>query len=294
MSRSRIRRRCLISLIAACAVGSATSQPAPERNPSVAAMVVGTPPKIDGLLDDATWAEAPRVQSFYHELAPAAEKTTVCCCYDRTHLYFAFECEDPDPASIRGQQKKRNGKMEDEDTVTVGIDALADHRTMYWFTVNPLGTQSEEIPGGAAAKIEWRGDWQGAAHRNQKGWTAEMAIPFEVLRYPPGQRKFGLIFRRHVSRTNQESAWPIRCNYYTRDNQATWENLETPRIQRRPRIMPYTIVGAGPNLRNDAGVDIKYNAENNITGLFSFRPDFQTIEDVIDTIDFSYNPRRLA
>src|SRR5262249_53990771 len=156
------------------------------------------------------------------------------CGFDANHLYFAFECDDPKPSSLRAQQKKRNGNLDDEDTVCVGVDALADRRTMYWFTINPLGTQSEEIPGGAASKIQWRGDWQAAAQRTATGWTAEIAIPFELLRYPPGQRKFGLIFRRHVSRTNQESCWPIRCNYYTRDNQASWENLEVPRIRRRP------------------------------------------------------------
>jgi hypothetical protein len=272
---------------------AAAQTPVTERNPSVPAVKVDEPPKIDGVLDDATWQRAVPVRDFFHELTPADESTTVYCCFDRSNLYFAFECSDSNPSAVRGQQKKRNGSMDDEDWVAAGVDALADRRSMYWFTVNPLGTMSEEIPGGAAAKVEWRGDWHAAARRTAKGWTAEMAIPFELLRYPPGQRKFGLIFRRHVSRTSREYCWPIRCNYHTRDNQASWDNLETPRVERRPRIMPYLIVGAGGDLRNEAGVDVKYQAENNVTGLFSFRPDFQTIEDVIDTVDFSYNPRQL-
>jgi hypothetical protein len=300
MGHPMLRRHAWLRWWLIAVAGTAAAQPATEpwqspdvRNPPIPAVRIATPPKIDGILDDETWKSVPAIHGFFHELQPAAEETTVRCGVGPDHLYFAFACADPNPSTLRAQQKKRNGSMGDEDTVTVGIDALADRRTMYWFTVNPLGTQSEEIPGGAASKIEWRGDWQAAAQRTATGWTAELAIPFELLRYPPGQRKFGLIFRRHVSRTNQESCWPIRCNYYTRDNQASWENLEAPRIRRRPLVMPYAIVGAGANLQNDAGVDIKYQAENNITGLFTFRPDFQTIEDVIDTVDFSYNPRRL-
>jgi hypothetical protein len=57
--------------------------------------------------------------------------------------------------------------------------------------------------------------------------------------------------------------------------------------------MPYTLAGAGDNAQQAAGLDIKYTGENNVTGLFSVRPDFRTVEDVIDTVDFSYNPRRL-
>lgn len=284
----------LFLLLMAAPVPGATAQTElPQRNPIVPAMRAEVPPKIDGVLTPGEWDGAPVIEGFFHQLEPAPEGTRVRCYFDRTHLYFAFECDDSQPSAIRGQQKKRNGSMDEDDWVCVGIDALADRRTMYWFMVNPLGTQAEEIPGGAAAKIEWRGDWEAAAHRNERGWTTEIAIPFELLRYPPGQRRFGLIFRRRLSRLNQEWAWPIRCNYYTRDNQAVWEELETPVIRRRPLVMPYTIVGAGQNVRSDAGVDVKYTTQTNVTGLLSIRPDFQTIEDVIDTIDFSYNPRRL-
>jgi hypothetical protein len=124
-------------------------------------------------------------------------------------------------------------RMRDEDRVTAGIDALAGRRTMHWFTVNLLGTQSEEILS-AASKLERRGDRQAATQHTARGWKAERAIPYELLRYPHGQRKFGLIFRRHVSRTNQEACWPVRCNYDTRDNRASWAQLDVPRIRCRP------------------------------------------------------------
>jgi hypothetical protein len=284
----------LLSVLSVVNIALPAEPPPEPRNPVVPAMRAGTPPRIDGALEPGEWDAAPVVRGLWHELSPAPEPTEVRCCYDGAFLYFAFDCADSQPGAIRAQQRKRNGSMDEDDTVTAGIDALADRRSMYWFTVNPLGTQTEEIPGGAAAKIEWRGDWQAAARPTERGWTAEMAIPFSLLRYPPAQSRFGLIFRRRLSRLNQEWSWPIRCNYYTRDNQACWEPLEAPTIRRPPLVMPYALFGAGPNLSNSAGVDIKYQTPTNVTGLLAVRPDFQTIEDVIDTVDFSYNPRRLA
>jgi hypothetical protein len=262
-------------------------------NPEIKAASLQPPPTIDGALDDPSWQAAPEVSGLTNERKPPAEETRVRVGFDATHLYFAFRCLDREPGGIRALQTKRNGDTESDDTVTVGLNPLADRRTMYWFTVNARGTQQEEIPGGAAAKIEWRGDWRGAAKIDKDGWTAEMAIPFEILRYPRGQKRFGLLLRRHLSRIDQTSDWPPGTNYHTRDNMAFVVDLEAPHFRRRPLVMPYALAGAGEDADYQAGLDLKYSGENNVTGLFTLRPDFRTVEDVIDTVDFSYNPRQL-
>lgn len=285
-----------LSVSGARAGSGAATQPAGAAsltNPEIHAVRMETPPVIDGIVDEPAWQRCPETSGFTHERQPPAQETRVRVGYDTGHLYFAFHCLDPEPGLVRALQTKRNGSMGDDDTVTAGIDPLADRRTAYWFTVNALGTQQEEIPGGAAAKIEWRGDWRAAARRDKDGWTAEMAVPFDILRYPRGQKRFGLIFRRNVSRIAQESTWPPGTDYYTHDNEAFLVDLEAPHVRRRPLIMPYTLTGAGDNAHQSAGLDIKYTTENNVTGLFSVRPDFRTVEDVIDTVDFSYNPRQL-
>jgi hypothetical protein len=262
-------------------------------NPEIRAVRLEPAPQIDGVLDDPAWQSAPEISGFTFERKASAEETRVRVGYDATHLYFALHCLDREPDRIRALQTKRNGSMGDDDTVTVGIDPLADRRTMFWFTVNTRGTQREEIPGGAAAKIEWRGDWTGDAKVGADGWTAEVAVPFEILRYPRGQQRFGLIFRRHLGRIDQESSWPPGTDYHTRDNEAFLVEVEAPRIRRRPLVMPYVLSGAGDDAHHSSGLDIKYTGENNVTGLFTLRPDFRTVEDVVDTVDFSYNERQL-
>ncbi|MCC6038231.1 MAG: hypothetical protein LM632_08510, partial [Armatimonadetes bacterium] len=110
----------------------------------------------------------------------AEEQTEVLICYDDVAVYIAFVCHDSQPHLIRAQQKKRGGGLWGDDLVSVNIDPLNRPRIFsdeYTFMVNPLGTQSEWVPGGAAAKIEWRGDWQAAAKITEKGWQVEIAIP---------------------------------------------------------------------------------------------------------------------
>jgi len=273
--------------------GEVPGQPTPPSNPAIPGIKVETLPQIDGILDDACWQQVPPVTGFYHDLKPATEETRVRLCYGSNAIYVAFECEDRDLQNIRAQQIKRNGDMEKDDTVSLGVSPLCDRQTYYWFTVNPRGTQAEEIPGGAASKVGWRGDWHAAARIADKGWTAEIEIPFELLKYPRGQKRFGITLSRHLARINEYSHWPYRTNYYAHDNEAYWCDLELPRFQPRPVIMPYALWGSGGGLKNSTGVDIKYVAENNITSLLTYKPDFQTIEDVVQTIDFSYNPRYL-
>jgi hypothetical protein len=268
-----------------------TAGAAVAQGPRLPAAKAATPPAIDGDLAEEVWQGPPLATGFTNETRPPTEDTRVRAAFDGKALYFAFECVDSTPQQIRSQQTKRNGDLESDDWVAVGIDPLGDKKTMYWFHVNPRGTQAEEIPGGAATKVQWRGDWNAAAKINEKGWTAEMAIPFELLKYPSGQKQFGLIFRRNLARIGEGTSWPSGTNYHAHENQAWWTGVEAPKQVAVPRFMPYSLLGFGGNIKNGAGIDIKYTAPNNITGLLAIRPDFQTIEEVVQTVDFSYNQR---
>jgi hypothetical protein len=261
-------------------------------NPPAPAVRVSTPPVIDGALDDECWKDAPLVSGFTHDTKAASVDTEVRMVYDAKAMYFAFVCHDPQPATIRAGQRKRNGNMSTDDTISVGIDPKFDKTNAYWFTTNPAGTQAEDIPGGSASKVEWRGDWHAASKITPGGWTAELAVPFDILRYPRGQKVFGLMFARNLPRLLEGSNWPVKTAYYVHDNEAKWNGIDAPRNQRKPLYMPY-VLGATGTIKSNAGMDLKYTAENNTTSLITVRPDFATIEDVVKTVDFSYNPQYL-
>ena len=258
------------------------------------AVKVDVPPVLDGVLDDACWKTASKVVGFTFQGEPSKYSTTTYFCCDAEKVYFAFDCKDPDPSRILAQQKKRNGYIWDDDNVTVSLDCMHDHQTLYNFTVNALGTQYEEIPGGSATKIEWRGDWRATGKINADGWSVEMEIPFSILRHPKGQSVFGIGLNRYVRRDDQQYGYPNTGKVANPDLLPNWAGLVTPEIKRSFIYMPYTLVEAGKNGGATGGMDIKRTFDNNVVTALTIHPDFKTIEQNVTSADFSYNPQYLG
>ena len=67
----------------------------------------GSPMKIDGVLNEAAWANAVVLELNY-EVRPRDNvqppvRTEVLLTYDRSHFYIGFRCYDPDPTQIRAK-----------------------------------------------------------------------------------------------------------------------------------------------------------------------------------------------
>src|SRR4051812_9239523 len=66
--------------------------------------ITGTPPRIDGRLDDETWALAERiddlVQNEPDNMQAPSERTVVQIAYDDRYLYIAATCFVRDPADL--------------------------------------------------------------------------------------------------------------------------------------------------------------------------------------------------
>lgn len=279
---------------------SALEPPAiPTERPRIPAIKVNAPPRIDGELDDPVWEEAAKVTGFWRtewdEMAP--EQTEVWICYDNAQLYVAFLCHDSQPQMIRAQQRKRGGGLFNDDWVSVGIDPLNRPRIdqpTYVFFVNPLGTQDEIVPGGAATKIEWRGDWRAAAKVTQQGWQAEIAIPFRILRLPYKVTALGLSFTRSIPAPRSiMSTYPYR-RIRAAGNTAEYGPLDLPPFH--PPILKMwstSLVIGGEGKGVQTGWDAKQHLPNGLQWQLTVNPDFRNIEDIVETIDFTYVPRFL-
>lgn len=274
-------------------------EPSFER-PIIPAVKVNEPPKIDGMLDDDAWQKAAKVKGFWRTDRDeiAQEQTEVWICYDDTNIYIAFTCHDSQPNLIRAQQRKRGGDLSNEDFVTVNIDPLNQSRVFvefYSFFVNPLGTQNEQVPGGAAAKIEWRGDWQAEAKITGKGWQVEIAIPFRIFRLPRKPKAFGIWFSRRIPPPRfEDSTFPYRRRQAI-GNTAEWGPLDLPKFKSPLLFMPSIslTLGGGEDEGVRSGLDIKQHLPNGLQWQTTFNPDFRNVEDVVETIDFTYVPRFL-
>jgi hypothetical protein len=85
-----------------------------------------------------------------------------------------------------------------------------------------------------------------------------------------------------------DGTWDIARN-------ADWKGLKPPWIRPKPVILAYA-AGGGQDGQKRArgGFDIKYPFANDSLGMLSVRPDFSSIEQDAETIDFSYTERQLS
>ena len=264
--------------------------------PVVHAVYVQAPPVIDGRLDDACWSQASRLEGFFcpNTDTPPPDETIGYVCLDEKTIYIAFDCSDKTPNDIAANETKRNGDLGRDDDVQVGIDPWHKHSDIYVFMVNARGTQAEQIPGGSATKIEWRGDWTAAATRTPTGWTAEMAIPFSVLRYPQGQSIFGLAVARQWPKESIGAVYPnLGQRSFDATNFADLVGVRPPGITARPVVMSYVTLDPSGTVGSayKTGVDVQYKLPNGLTALAAANPDFKQIEDAVEPISFSYTER---
>ena len=229
---------------------------------------------------------------------PELERTEAWICCDDTAIYVAFRCHDSKPDQIRCDQKKRQGSLWRDDVVEFWLDVTDDGQSFYSFCVNAAGTQWDRVPGGTSEKIEWKGDWQAAAHIGQAGWSAEMAIPFAILRYPQGQTSFRFDLCRRLAREEDRCLWPAQfARTFDSDDCARLTEVPTPPVPFRYVLMPYALSVTSEDEEErellTAGLNFKGTFPNSVVGLAALNPDFRNIEDVVETIDFTYVERYL-
>jgi len=254
-------------------------------------------PKIDGVLDDACWQGREKLSGFKvsaHGTDPT-QPTEVMVCRDSGTLYVAFICHDSQPSLIHAAQTQRGGSIESDDFASVLIDAEHTHLLHYHFEVTARGVQFEQIPNNAASNVTWRGDWQAASKINDKGWTAEIAIPFAMLRYPGRADTLGIVFRRYIPRAEEMSCWPDIGPNSDMALFADLSGLDLPARRSRPIFMPYTVSSrADDGSFSQIGFDYKEELPNSLVAMMTFNPDFADVQDAVSSIDYSYTERRTA
>ena len=171
-------------------------------------------PRIDGVLDEAFWKQAAVATDFIqmepHAGEPATQKTEVLVTYTDDTLLIGARLFDTEPDRIVGTEYRRDALLEAEDSFEIFLDTFRDGRNAFYFATNPVGARLDGLMRneGSVLNFEWDGVWDVAALRNESGWTAEIAIPFTTLRFPPDSPAgWGLNFGRRVARTREESYW---------------------------------------------------------------------------------------
>ena len=140
---------------------------------------------------------------------------------------------------------------------------------------------------GRDVDLNWDGEWDVTARRTDKGWTANIEIPFQTLRIKNEKKQiWGIDFQRVIRRKNEFAYWSnYRRNYTFLNVSQAGKLLGIEDIESgyRWRVKPYVaprisnIDGAiSPGLGSafNTGVDVKYRITPSLTADFTIHPDF--------------------
>ncbi|MFC0774713.1 DUF5916 domain-containing protein [Terrimonas alba] len=253
---------------------------------------------LDGIPDEAAWNAVEWGGDFIqwqpNEGKAPSQPTSFKILYDDKFLYVGYRCHDLAPDSIIGRMSRR-----DEfpgDWVEINIDSYHDLRTAFSFTLSVSGVRGDEFVSnnGNNWDVSWNPIWYGKTHVDDKGWTAEVKIPFSQLRYGNEPEKiWGFQVTRRIFRKEERSTWQ-----YIPQNAGVWvsafgelHGLNNIPMHRQVEIAPYVIAQAdkykkeagnpfakGFDTKLAGGLDGKFAVTNDLILDFTINPDFGQVE----------------
>ena len=285
-SEQKIAMRRFSTLIAVAALFTLGSAPA-EAQSALAARTT-LPPVIDGTIGDDEWQGATRLADFIQmeprKGQPATQPTVGLFLFDDTHVYIGVTAYDNAPESITAQLNNRDDPLTQDDSVTVYLDTFHDRRTAYFFSTNPLSTQTDGriTDDGRVQDTTWDASWQAAAQVDKDGWTAEFAIPLRVIQFVAGNaRVWGLNIGRTRRSSLEHSFWAGPLESARRVSQyGEIRGLSLRGGAKRWDLIPY-VQGSyqeGRSRRGNAGADLRYTFRPETVANLTLNPDFAIIE----------------
>lgn len=268
---------------------------------SVFAVRITAPPVVDGWLNDTVWQHAQPATDFVQrdpdEGNPASERTEVRILYDEEALYFGCIFFDSEPNRIVARLTRRDDEIE-SDQGSFRLDSYHDHQSAYVFSFNAAGVKTDIIQydDGNREDASWDPVWDLETKITPQGWTAEVRIPFSVLRYRTAdgdstEQEWGLNIIRYISRKRETDRWaftPKRESGFI----ARFGHLRGLRgipVPRRLELLPFVLAKQQwhpatdlqdriARFRINGGLDLKYGLSNNFTLDATINPDFGQVE----------------
>ena len=250
----------------------------------------GSVPTIDGHLDDDLWRTTEPFRDLHQVIpteysAPSAA-TDWFVRYDSNTLYVAARAFDVVPEAIVARTLRQGGSLENDDTLRILIDAFNNKRSGYTFALNPNGVRYDAIyTNGTRENDDWDGIWRGAARRTSDGWTMEMAIPFNTIKFDPDNDTWGLNFWREIPRHNELIAWSSRNGVVnpTVSGEGVGfsdidQGLGLDLIASVSSSVHTDRIGDTSDGEINPALDVNYKIGNSINALVTFNTDFAAAE----------------
>jgi hypothetical protein len=270
--------------------------------------------KFDGMVEDACWKNLQPLQMVMHTPTfgnQPGEKSEIMICYDNTYLYVGARLFDSNPTDMLISSKKRDESEVASEELMLIFDSFNDKENGLGFATTPTGLRNDFTiskdamqegggPGEGPFNQSWNTFWDVKTTKNDKGWFAEIRIPFSSMRFKDNDGKIvmGFICIRKIAHKNEVDIFPsIPPNWGEssayRPSKAQEVVFEGLKSKKPFYIAPYAIGGYQlDNVLNEtetgydldkspkfnAGLDVKYGLTNNLTMDLTINTDFAQVE----------------
>jgi len=268
---------------------------------SIQAVRATDSPRVDGRLTEGVWQTAPAITNLTQrepdEGAPAIDNTEVRFAYDDDALYVGARMFSSDPKAIRALITRRDREGSSEQIV-ISLDTYHDRRTAYTFSVTPAGVRIDyyhSTDSEGSRDTDWNPVWEAETDIDSLGWSAELRIPFNQLRFSPGDmQEWGVNVVRRVPARNEQSYWALvrRTEVGWSSRMGVLTGIRDIRPSRRVELVPYVAADSRIAAVTDpsnpfqhsyanaarVGGDLKMGLGPNLTLDVTLNPDFGQVE----------------
>jgi len=262
--------------------------------------------KVDGKLSEAFWEKAAIATDFTNWQPEAGTKpkftTKVKIAYDDDALYMGAIMNADSRADVQTQLTARD-QVGNTDFIGIIIDTYGNGTQGFEFLLCATGVQFDaNVDESGGENSDWSEVWYSAVDINDKGWTAEIRIPYSAIRFPSKDvQDWRINILRSIPSTGE------KCSFQYIDpevqgfvNQTAYlkgvSNIKAPlRLSLSPYVTGYIqnnkTPGASPETTNsysyNGGMDLKYGINDAFTLDMTLIPDFGQVQSDDQVLNLS-------
>lgn len=246
--------------------------------------------QVDGVLDEATW-QSQNIATDFWQKTPFFEegadpKTEVRFAYDEDYLYMAAMCIQESEVVI---QSLKRDEFWDNDGIAMILDPLNTRTNAFLFGVTAAGAQWDaQFAPDSGINADWSNKWRAEVQIYDGYWTAEIAVPFKILRYNDVDKEWGLNIVRGIQGINEFHNWTAVPESFWPPNPAfagamVWDAAPT-RKSGNYNLIPYVTgtiskeAGEDVSYKANAGLDARFAITSTLNADVTLNPDFSQIE----------------
>lgn len=252
---------------------------------------------IDGVLNELEWSYTTASSSFVqiepNQGAPPNFETLVKVLFNQQNLYIGIFAKDTmGKRAIRATDFMRDFNALAHDHIVVTFDGFNDKRNAMCFATNAYAVQRDYLSfDDLYFDYDWNGLWNVRTTRTDSGWYAEMAIPWQTLRYRKSVdsvQTWGINIYRNRRLSNEGTSFSPFPRAFTASRMeyaGSLKYLQPPPPKSNIRLQPYLLTAVDNYSGFDsskkshsaglkAGGDLKWAINPNDILDLSFNTDF--------------------